>query len=180
MTHTDDIVERLTGYENNARHLASQQPVGAMRDQLLRDGDLFGSAAAEITRLLSELASKAARVEKLEERLEITSCGVLENGEIVTRAIPPDARDSFPDGISARDATIELLDEEIKKLSAARDLTIEECARVAKEAAVNEELILKNFAGRPDLAGVWQDACNYIFAGIRSLKSSPADNGGGE
>lgn len=56
------------------------------------------------------------RIAKLEARLEIDRCYIVGAGdELVPRIIPEDERDSFPDGIDARDETIKLQDEVIKE-----------------------------------------------------------------
>lgn len=55
-------------------------------------------------------------------------------------------------------------------LRASRNEVIEMCESIATKAAVDEDVILPVFEGRPDLVGAWQDACNHIAEAIRSLK----------
>jgi hypothetical protein len=88
-------------------------------------------AADEIERLRS-------RVQHLEERLEITYAWQCtgEDPELKRIEIPPEERDSFPDGITCRDETIKLLEEQNER-QAAR-------IRVAKRA-------LEPFANIPSL-----------------------------
>lgn len=64
-------------------------------------------AAEEIERLTS-------RVQHLEDRLEITHAWqcTADDTELKRIEIPPEERDSFPDGITCRDATIKLLEEQ--------------------------------------------------------------------
>lgn len=91
------------------------------------------SQAAEITRLRAALADAQARVMKLETRLEITYCSVFRDGELVRKEIPPEERDSFPDGIRCRDATIGLLEEDL----AEKNKTIENMRLVTDQYRKN-------------------------------------------
>lgn len=70
-------------------------------------------AAAEIERL-------TARVHQLEDRLEITHAWqcTADDTELKRIEIPPEERDSFPDGITCRDATIKLLEEQSERQAA--------------------------------------------------------------
>lgn len=52
---------------------------------------------------------------------------------------------------------------------------IEMCESIATKAAVDEDVILPVFEGRPDLVGAWQDACNHIAEQIRSLKDHSSE-----
>lgn len=60
------------------------------------------------------MAQLEARVAKLERRLEISFCFDADGNE---QEIPPERRDAFPDGISARDETIRLLEAEVARLN---------------------------------------------------------------
>ncbi len=84
-------------------------------------------AASEIERLRSRVAA-------LEERLEIDIAYSIVDGQMKPFTIPPAARDTFPDGITVRDETIKLLDENIERLRSALAAAREECAKVRKAA----------------------------------------------
>lgn len=94
---TTDIVERLR-----------------VEDVLFR---MDGNILANVTLLVSEAADEIERlrsyVARLERRLEIDRFHD-ENGNKVS--VPPEERQTFPDGIECRDATIRLLRDEIKIL----------------------------------------------------------------
>lgn len=70
---------------------------------------------------MGELESLRERVWELEARLEIDHRFVLKRGKMVRETIPAAERDSFPDGITCRDETIKLQDEELARLRADRD-----------------------------------------------------------
>jgi hypothetical protein len=65
-----------------------------------------------IIEICEALLSAEAKVEKYQARLEITHDYDGHTGE--KREIPPEKRDTYPDGIFCRDATIKLLKGEIE------------------------------------------------------------------
>lgn len=84
------------------------------QDELLKQLACDNHAAQfKIIELTQREEKFIARINKLEERLEITYCY---NGEGEKIEIPPEDRDSYPDGIMCRNETIDLLAEESRKI----------------------------------------------------------------
>jgi hypothetical protein len=97
-----DIVEML-------RHEAKTwcDLMRARHDIELDPADLLSSrAAAEITRLHALLSA-------YEARLEIDHAWRLVDGKLTRFEIPPEDRPNWPDGITCRDETIKLLEEQL-------------------------------------------------------------------
>lgn len=80
-----------------------------------------------------EIVRLRERVAKLESRLEIDAAWQCtgDSTELVRIEIPPEERDSFPDGISARDATIKLQGERIARLSEENEKLREDLLRMS-------------------------------------------------
>jgi len=68
----------------------------------------------------SKEAALEAEVERLQERLEITHEYNLKGEKVL---IPPEKRNDFPDAVSCRDSTIELMEERVFKLEKALTTT---------------------------------------------------------
>lgn len=96
---SDDIVERLRATGCDAEPFTAEHRHCKCR--------LANEAANEIERLRE-------RVAKLEDRLEITHVW---NGKGARVAVPPEKRDTIPDGIDCRDETIRLLENRIQRLT---------------------------------------------------------------
>lgn len=82
--------------------------------------------------LSRKLEEARKRIAELEERLEIDHCYVFPKDgseELVRQELPPERRKTFPDGITGRDATIRLLEEN----NAAKDARIAELEAALKK-----------------------------------------------
>jgi hypothetical protein len=89
-------------------------------DKTYERGATLHSACLCCERAADEIERLAARVQHLEERLEIASAWqcTADDPELKRIEIPPEERDSFPDGITCRDATIKLLEEQNERQAA--------------------------------------------------------------
>lgn len=74
--------------------------------------DEFRSIAAAVLEA-DNSSTQNIRIEKLEERLEITHAYDYKGNRV---EIPPEDRDEYPDGIDCRDETIRLLQDENNRL----------------------------------------------------------------
>lgn len=94
-----DIVERLRSLGKNLRGYDE-------------DTDAVEKAAYEITKL-------RVRIEELEARLEVDHVYKLGVDDRLVRVeVPPGERDSYPDGVSCRDDTIRILENNCERLRA--------------------------------------------------------------
>jgi hypothetical protein len=105
----------------NTRALPSLQD----EDDLVRRlRDIAGRAGipnyvdVELLEAATTIQALRMRVATYERRLEIDRCWAFENGEKVEKVVPPEERDSFPDGIECRNETIKLLDRNVDALRA--------------------------------------------------------------
>lgn len=79
------------------------------RDRMhARDRDLLNALEADRARLRALLAEREAR-------LEIDHSFQLVDGDFVRVEVPPELRDTWPDGITCRDETIKLLEENAQR-----------------------------------------------------------------
>lgn len=95
------------------------------------------AAANEIKRQAAEIERLRATLQRREERLEIDSAYRLDGKR---ETIAPDKRDTFPDGIDARNATIELLENSVERLRTAVVAEREACAKIADETTMQIRL----------------------------------------
>lgn len=107
------------------------------RSQLIAASDALREAADMLTVLQSQVA-------KYERRLEIDHAWTLKDGEKVEYIIPPEERDTFPDGIECRNETIKLQDERI-------DMFGRECERLSSQVAVARKMAIEECAEALDV-----------------------------
>jgi hypothetical protein len=113
--HFFDSVRALDGLVDHWKATHSQS---SAEEDCRSDTERPASGERSLTHLRSENASLRSRIAKLEARLEIDHAYQWqgEGEELVRIEIPPEERSTFPDGITARDATIKLQDERIERL----------------------------------------------------------------
>jgi hypothetical protein len=100
--------------------------------------DAYEAACVEFKCLRGENAKLKERVEFLETRLEIDCCYVLpEDGgdDLVRKELSPEERETFPDGIDCRDATIKLIEDSLDEVRSQRDRLREALKPFAEIAA---------------------------------------------
>lgn len=177
---TADLVERLQprwSVDEEVSHAVRSDSLAGRRNALSRfleaNNALKREAADAIASLSQRLAVAEAEIERLEVRLEIDHAFKLVNGELVRYVIPREERGSFPDGISARDMTIELVQERADaaeaQLAHAREAAIEECAKVADACRMDIDRNPHDF-GNLDAGGI--RASDKIAAAIRAMKGA--------
>ena len=76
------------------------------------DGVMCEPLGSARQRLIDYLAAANVKIEKYQRRLEITHCYDGHTGE--RKEIPPEKRDTHPDGIECRDSTIYILKTELQ------------------------------------------------------------------
>lgn len=92
--------------------MTDEEIIAALRDVYECEGNLMATAADRMEAL-------AARVLKLEERLQITHMYRMDTttGEAVRYEVPPEERDSVPDKIACLEAEVELLEDDLAELT---------------------------------------------------------------